>query len=163
MKKIIIVLLSFSIQNFANALDMCVRNSSLVVSLDSTIPGLESGDNETEKIWWTDFPYGRLYGEATCLSEAEGGKPNGERGSQLNTKGEMIPLDASWTGLSGDDPNGNPREYCWCKITHPVSSRWVYHCPLARVNCVNHCAEYCGKSIKVYEDIRASLFNSIGQ
>ena len=150
-------------QNFANALDMCVRDSSLVVSLDSTIPGDTTSYNAAEMIWWTDFQYGRIYGEATCLSEAEGGKPIGDRGSQLNTKGEMIPLDASWSGLSGNDANGNSREYCWCKITHPVSSRWVYHCPLAVINCINHCADYCGKSVKVYEDIRASLFESIGK
>ena len=102
---------------------MCVRDSSLVVSLDQSIGGSNYSHNASEMLWWTEFSYGRIYGEATCLSEAEGGKPSGSMGVITNADGNMLSQDVP-AGLKNKDDDGNDRGYCWCRMTHPASSRW---------------------------------------
>ena len=125
MKKILFVLLMLLIPCVGGALTMCVRDSSLVVSLDQSIGGSTNGNNAAEMLWWTEFSYGRIYGEATCLSEAEGGKPSGSVGVITNVDGVMLSQDLP-AGLKNKDADGNDRGYCWCRMTHPASSRWVF-------------------------------------
>ena len=80
MKQILITMICVLAPCVGGALTMCVRDSSLVVSLDQSIGGSSYSHNASEMLWWTEFSYGRIYGEATCLSEAEGGKPSGSMG-----------------------------------------------------------------------------------
>ena len=141
---------------------MCVRDSSLVVSLDQSIGGSTNGNNAAEMLWWTEFSYGRIYGEATCLSEAEGGKPSGSMGTYKNSNGEMLPQD--WpAGLKNKDADGNDRGYCWCRMTHPASSRWVFFYSYSASDCASNCALYCGYSARNNAALRSGLFGSVGK
>ena len=124
--KSLFVMLACAISVGAIAQTMCVRDKSLVISLDKNVGGTGYGGNASEMIWWTDFPYGRIYGEATCLSAAEGlGRTTGMGAYYGVEEYATTPITAE-AGLSGTDANGNDRKYCWCRATHPVSSRWVF-------------------------------------
>ena len=125
MKKLFFIL-SLIVPAIATAQTMCVRDKSLVISLDKNVGGTGSGSNASEMIWWTDFSYGRIYGEATCLSAAEGlGRTAGTGAYYGVEEYATTPITAE-VGLNGTDANGNERKYCWCRATHPVSSRWVF-------------------------------------
>ena len=125
MKKYIIVFLFLFTPCVTHAITMCAKNNSLVGSVRVTTVGtITTTFSQSEPLWRVDFPWGTIFGEATLLSEAEGGKPRSLFGI-TNVDGNMIPMDTP-AGLVGYDENGNPREYCWCRMTHPMISRWVY-------------------------------------
>ena len=155
MKKVFFLLFTV-LPVVATARTMCVRDNSLVISLDKNINGTTSGYSKTEPVWWVDFPYGRIYGEATVLSAAEGL-------GRTNTQGSYYGIDeyantpiVAEAGLSGVDANGNERKYCWCRITHPVQSLWVFEQPTSA------CTSYCAGIVQNYDSMRHGLFKSIG-
>ena len=162
MQKVLIVGLMLLMPCVGGALTMCVRDSSLVVSLDQSIGGTTNGNNASEMLWWTDFSYGRIYGEATCLSEAEGGKPSGSQGVITNSNGKMLSQDIP-AGLKNKDADGNDRGYCWCRMTHPASSRWVFNRSDSASNCASDCARSCGSYAQVGAALRGGLFGSVGK
>ena len=124
--KSLFVMLACAISVGAIAQTMCVRDKSLVISLDKNVQGTSYSSNKSEWIWWVDFPYGRVYGYATCLSVEEGlGLTTGQGAYYGVDDYASTPITAE-AGLSGTDTNGNERKYCWCRATHPVSSRWVF-------------------------------------
>ena len=162
MKKILIIYLVLLIPCVGDALTMCLRDNSLVVSLDKSISGTGNGYSAAEMLWWTEFSYGNIYGEATCLSEAEGGKTTGGMGAITNTKDTMIPQSISG-GLSGQDANGNDRIYCWCRMTHPAKSRWVYSISYSASACATDCSYYCANRARFSSALRGGLFGSVGK
>ena len=162
MQKVLIVGLMLLMPCVGGALTMCVRDSSLVVSLDQSIGGTTNGNNASEMLWWTEFSYGRIYGEATCLSEAEGGKPSGSMGVITNSNGEMLSQDIP-AGLKNKDADGNDRGYCWCRMTHPASSRWVFNNSHSASRCASLCANNCGRYAQSSAALRGGLFGSVGK
>ena len=147
----------------AIATEMCARNDTIVIPLDSNVNGTSNGYNVAESTWWAVFSYGRIYGLATCLSAAEGGKPSGSMGSYTNSDGKMLPQDEALAGRTGQDPDGNDRGYCWCKMTHPASSRWVFNYSYSASACASFCARDCAGSARSYAALRSGLFGSVGK
>ena len=147
---------------WATAQTMCVRDKSLVISLDKNTGGTGSGNNASEMIWWVDFSYGRIYGEATCLSAAEGlGRTTGTGAYYGVEEYADTPITAE-VGLNGKDANGDERKYCWCRATHPVSSRWVFSNAYTSVSdCTLWCAERCG-FLQNNAALRGGVFGSVG-
>ena len=162
MKKLFFIL-SLIVPAIATAQTMCVRDKSLVISLDKNVAGTGYGNNASEMIWWTDFSYGRIYGEATCLSAAEGlGRTTGAGAYYGVEEYATTPITAE-AGLNGTDANGDERKYCWCRATHPVSSRWVFRNAYASVSyCVSSCASSCGNDVRNNSAMRGGVFGSIG-
>ena len=159
MKKLFFIFALF-LPIYALATDMCARNNTIVIIFDNNINGTSNGNDATEWSWWASFPYGRIAGDATCLSKEEGlGRTSGVgayygTGEYSNT---FINADA---GLSGTDANGNERAYCWCRMTHPVSSHWVFKgaCSKCAQECSNIRLNY-GTAIP----LRIGIFDSIGR
>ena len=147
----------------ANAQTMCVRDKSLVISLDKNVQGTSHSSNKSEWIWWADFPYGRIYGDATCLSAEEGLGRTGTMGAYYGVDDyAKTPITAD-AGLSGTDANGNERKYCWCRATHPVSSRWVFNdASAASSSCASNCATLCGRNVHYHSALRGGVFGSVG-
>ena len=162
MKKIALIFLICVMQP-AFATEMCARNNMIVVPLDSNVGGSGNSYNQAEMVWSATFPYGVISGEATCLSAAEGGKPSGSMGSYTNSDGKMLPQDEALAGRTGQDPDGNDRGYCWCKMTHPASSRWVFRYSDSASYCASTCANYCGLYAQNYAALRSGLFGSVGK
>ena len=148
---------------WANAQTMCVRDKSLVISLDKNTGGTGSGNNASELIWLTDFPYGRIYGEATCLSATEGLGRTGTMGAYYGVEEYATTHITAEVGLNGKDANGDERKYCWCRATHPVSSRWVFSNAYASASyCVSNCARRCGGDVQTNSTMRGGVFGSVG-
>ena len=148
---------------WANAQTMCVRDKSLVVSLDSGIQGTDYDLNASEWIWWVDFPYGRIYGDATCLSATESlGRTTGTGAYYGTEEYADTPITAE-VGLNGTDVNGDERQYCWCRATHPVSSRWVFDNAFSSAAlCTSNCTNYCGRAAMYSTPMRKGIFGSVG-
>ncbi|MFQ6730074.1 MAG: hypothetical protein ACLRFK_03450 [Alphaproteobacteria bacterium] len=163
MKKVIYLLVGVLLSLPAIATEMCARNDTIVIPLDSNVGGSSNGNSAAEATWWTIFSYGRIYGISTCLSAAEGGKPSGSMGVYTNDKGQMLPQDEALAGRSGQDAEGNDRGYCWCKMTHPASSRWVFFSSSSASNCASNCANYCGFNAQSHAAVRSGLFGSVGK
>ena len=143
MKKYLIAVLLLFIPCVTYALTMCARDNSLVISLAQGLRGKGYEGNNKEFTWGVDFEFGKILGEATCLSEAAGGAP-GTVYSYINANGEMLSYDIP-AGLYNVDKDGNERGYCWCRMKHPALSRWCYT-KLDTENsqwCKNNCVTYC--------------------
>lgn len=162
MKKIVLILCLFMTIPVM-ATEMCARNDTIVIPLDSNVGGSSSGYSAAEATWWAIFSYGRIYGLSTCLSAAEGGKPSGSMGVYTNDKGQMLPQDEALAGRSGKDADGNDRGYCWCKMTHPASSRWVFYNSYSASSCASGCAANCGSYARNNAALRSGLFGSVGK
>ena len=154
MRKIFIILCCFGILS-AHATEMCARNDTIVVPLDATVPGTGNGYNTVEWMWWATFEYGKIYGTATCLSKAE--------------VAELLPSDDDeLLGRSGKDATAEKegtadnRGDCYCKLTHPMSSRWVFRNSASASNCASHCALSCADDARAYVGLRSGLFGSVG-
>ena len=165
MKKIIFTTLICTAPIFANATDMCARDNVMVLAFDPQVKGTSAGNNAAEQSWWTQFPYGRIAGEATCLSAAEGlGRTSGS-GAYYGTGEYSSTFITADSGLSGVDANGAERKYCWCKMTHPAVSRWV--CNQMRsytvTTCQSTCVSDCGQqSIYNSDGFRKGIFGTVG-
>ena len=170
MKKYILATLILFIPCVTYALTMCARDNSLVVALNSGIAGDNTQTFKRDEFTWrVNFEYGTILGEATCLSEAEGGKPSGSAGVMTNVDGEMLSHDIP-KGYKGTSPANadNPelsteRGHCWCRMTHPASSRWVFQSPTNAAGCSLNCANYCATYASNYASWRSAMFNSIGK
>lgn len=154
MKKIIIVLCCF-ITFGVGATEMCARNDTIVVPLDATVPGTGDGNNAVEWMWWATFEYGKIYGTATCLSPAE--------------VTELLPSDDDeLLGRSGKDAaaqesgGADNRGECYCKLTHPMSSRWVFLYSHSASGCASECTYKCSLNAHVTVGMRSRLFGSVG-
>ena len=163
MMKKLLMIVALLMPVCAVATDMCARDDIMVMVFDPQVNGTSNGNNSTEWRWWTDFAYGRVAGDATCLSAAEGlGRTSGMgayygAGDYANT---FITADA---GLNGVDADGNERKYCWCKMTHPASSRWVFNYAYASASaCVSYCSNYCGHYVRADSAMRGGVFGSVG-
>ena len=161
MKKILCVLcILMCVPAFAT--EMCARNNMIVVPLDSNVGGSGNSYNQAEMVWSATFPYGVISGEATCLSAAEGGKPSGSMGSYTNIDGDMLEQSVP-AGLRHYDADNNERGYCWCRMTHPASSRWVFNASASASACASNCAYYCGDYAQNSAALRSGLFGSVGK
>ena len=149
---------------YANATDMCARDDTMVLVFDKDIGGSGYGNNATEWTWWTSFAYGRIAGDATCLSVKEGLGRTGTMGAYYGTGDYSKTFIEVEPGLKGTDSDGNDRKYCWCKMTHPVSSRWVFsdRAYADSSSCASDCAASCGNRVRNYSALRGGVFGSVG-
>ena len=158
MKKIVaclFVLLPFCV--FAT--DMCARDDTMIMILDPQIPDRPKGDfNAVEWRWGVNFPFGRVAGDATCLSESEGGA------TVL-----MSTLDADIeTGQHGMDSDGNERKYCWCRISHPFGTKWYLNKVYASADacktaCVKTDTSGCASNLIFDSTFRHNVFDLNGR
>ena len=156
MKNVLVVSLMLLMPYVANALDMCVRDSAMVVSLDPAVGGSSYKSNASEMTWATVFSYGTIYGEATCLSDADGTPSENTMGVYTNSKGEMLPNDDTFVQRKDGG-------HCWCRMIHPAYSRWVFVISYSASHCASNCANYCGSYAQTYAALRGGLFGSVGK
>ena len=134
------------------ATTMCAVNDSVAIVLDPQINA--SGNHAFNAItmtWNVPFPYGPIYGIAACVDK--GGTTNQATTHLTATDGTVVTGSFDTTG-----------QYCWCKITHPVSSRWVFNVRTGSASaCASNCALYCGSYVRSNAALRGGLFGSIAQ
>ena len=161
MKRLIVTVVLLMMPCIAWAVTMCARDDALAISLVPGIGGTNSVHNAAEYTWRASFSYGTILGEATCLSAAEGGEGS-KQFAFTNTSGEMLSYDIP-KGLHGTDDDGNERGYCWCRMTHPVLSRWVFLSSSSASLCASLCASNCAYFARSNVGLRSGLFGSVGR
>ena len=71
-----------------------------------------------------------------------------------STGGTATELDTSY------DVNENHN--CWCKMTSPAVSRWVFNrSDLPAGDCAQLCAYYCAIAVRDFADFRSAMFGSL--
>ena len=132
----------------ALAVSVCAKDSIVSVVLDPSISGNSYTYNNSTGVWKTVFSYGNVSGVSTCSTVA----PTGARGSTKTSAG--TPLDAVAGDVSG--------RYCWCKMTHPMSSLWAFSNDYGNASgCASVCTGYCGYYVRNDADLRGGLFGSV--
>lgn len=142
MKKIGIIISLASIMIPAYATTMCANNNTVAVVLDPTIGGI--GHSYGTGTWSVIFTYGTIYGISACINHS--GQYGLAESMLKDTNNNITNI------VVGSETYGNK---CWCKMTHPKISKWVY---VGQANC-SSCSNACGGNIKVYADMRKSLFD----
>lgn len=160
----IILLFCAVIISPAYSLDMCVENNSVAVVLDPTVAPKSSGSSihagtSTFKI---NTDYGILTGVRACLTSNYSVLTYNVYKGVLKENNKLV---------VGGEKNGGK---CWCKLTHPVSSLWVYVADDTNVGtcsrsdyCLTQCKNYLSESYNTSSGysghIRAELFSTIGK
>ena len=144
MKRVIYLLIAGLLSLPAVATTMCALEDTTAVILDPSIVGTGRGKYDEKFTWSVTFKYGTIYGVAACLSV------NGGNQGTINPD-----LDAG-----GSEQEG---KYCWCKMTHPASSRWMFGSSYSASNCMSECIVNCGVLVRDSFAIRSVLFGSIGK
>ena len=145
----------------------CVENDTVAVVLD---PSNASNDGDSSydinnMTWRASYNGSTYYGGAACLSVS---------GTWWKTENNLIDNGQS---VNGGETNGI---YCWCRITYPVVSGWIYNGNGAPYingeNCRTYnsaswttgwgsCTQSCAGrfAAKSNFNMRANLFNSVTQ
>lgn len=158
----IIFLIALVLPICAYATDMCARDDTMVLVLDKRASPGGQGSVPAEWAWWVSFSYGRIAGDATCLSVKEGlGQTT--RGAYYGTGEYANTLIMAEPGLYGVDADGNERKYCWCRMRHPFMSGWFCAGALSNSNgCKSVCASDCGRHTTNLVEMRSGAFDSVG-
>ena len=147
MKRLILIL-GMLITLPALATTMCAVDDTVVVVLDPTIGGTGNTYDNTAGTWRTTFSYGAISGISACLS-SNYSKSQG---------GYIYGLTDNGNPVVGAERNGG---HCWCKMTHPMASAWVFNDSNSASYCASNCTFYCAYYARSYAALRVGLFGSI--
>jgi len=158
MKRFVLILSLICVALPSFGTTMCAINDSVSVVLDPSVGGDSGGTFDSNAgIWYATFSYGTIYGIAACLS-TNNGKSMGGYVANLTDTNPDTNVTAS---VVGGERNG---QYCWCKMTHPAASSWVFRCDYGSPSyCASNCVYRCGDSARNDSSLRAGLFGSAAQ
>ncbi|MBR3148269.1 MAG: hypothetical protein IKF41_02905 [Alphaproteobacteria bacterium] len=147
MKKLIIII-AMILPMALPAATMCSKNDTITIVLDPSIDGVSSYYDNPNATWHVIFPYGTIHGRSACLNTNQSSGT-----ADLHDNGELV---------VGGETNG---QYCWCRMTHPALSAWVYGYSRGHVStCSNSCAQFCASNyVQTLPRMRSGLFSSAVQ
>ena len=149
MKKLIISGLIAMFCASADATTMCATDDTLAIVLDPVINGTANSYNPDLFEWSATFSYGTVWGIATCVDTS--GTSNTAVEELRDSNGEIA---------TGGERTG---KYCWCQLSHPAKSRWVFRYANSSVaDCGSYCARICGIYVRNNSAFRAGVFGSLG-
>lgn len=122
------------------AVSVCAKNDVVTVVLDPTLAVSSYEYNNATGVWKAKTSYGTVTGISTCLASG----------------GTQYKADPSVDAKGGETLGS----YCWCKMTHPMASAWVFG--NSYVYCSTSCTYYCGFYFQNYSALRSGLFGSVG-
>lgn len=133
----------------AHATTMCAADDTIAIVLDPAVNGTAYAYNADLFEWSATFSYGTLWGISTCVGT---GGTYGVAVDQLR--------DSDGTVASGGERTG---VNCWCQMTHPAQSRWVFRLAYDSVDdCRSLCASPCGLDVRNNQTLRLGMFGSLG-
>lgn len=150
MKRIIMMLIMMiTIPTYATT--MCAANDTVAVVLDPSLSISSQSSNNSNSTWSVWNTNGTYYGIAAGLSSQKGYSMGGCKSRLTDTINGETKL------ITGGEQNGI---YCWCRLTHPVSSFWCYSNVGASPSA---CANICAINFKNQYNVRKGLFGSVAQ
>ena len=151
MKRIIMMLIMMiTIPTYATT--MCAANDTVAVVLDPSLSITNYTSDNTAFTFSFWNAQGTYYGIAACISSNKGKSQGGYVSRLTDTINGETKL------ITGGEKNGNN---CWCRLTHPVSSLWVFN--NSHSSCTSLCANFCGSYARSYDVLRGGLFGSVAQ
>lgn len=130
--------------------------------VDAGKKGQNPGYSSIDLVWWIDFEYGRILGDSTCLSATEGLGRTDTSGSYYGTGDYGNTFIEVEKNLSGTDSLDQERRYCWCKMTSPSLSRWVFAIDERNsTDCATKCLSDCGSRMKDDNKLRIGVYSSV--
>ena len=139
MRKFLLSIIATFITFSAHANAMCSDTDYVTIVLDPYINGTNYTSNAAAMTWTTIFPYGNVSGVAVC-NDIVGTYGVSSNSEQYETGGAK----------------------CWCKMTHPAVSRWVFLYSLSSASaCAGNCANYCGAHFRDSSVFRSGVFGSV--
>lgn len=144
MYKIISIILFGLVICDAGATTMCAQDDKVVIGLGyATTPTSYEADNENSE-WRVHYDgIGTISGISSCVPF---GKDCEGKSGWIAELGGLF-----WAGCpyaaGGNDAKSNYQgrrdgNYCWCKITRPFESEWVY-LYIYNADCATNCASEC--------------------
>ncbi len=132
---------SFTIDAPENA---CAAGANFdITTVDKSESGTSYSSNSTAKTWYTQFSYGTISGVSTCVA------------TSATSVGTVKPANT----FSEFDTSGM---YCWCKMTAPAQSGWVYYSSMGTAQpCESVCASQCAYQAGQSATFRTNMYNSI--
>ena len=139
MRKFLLSIIAIFITFSAYAGAMCSDTDYVTLVLDPYINGTNYTYNAAAMTWTTIFPYGNVSGVAVC-NDTGGSYAVASNNEQYDTGGVK----------------------CWCKMTHPAVSRWVFSASYSSASdCAGSCAPDCGIRVRVNSGFRSGVFGSV--
>ena len=136
------------------ATTMCTINDSVGVVLDSSITMKGYNRNDTMGTWWVWSDSWTVYGISACLNSYDGKGMGGTVPHLHDTDN-----DGNDHLVTGGEKYGR---YCWCRLTHPVSSLWAFNYDFGSAPyCVSICTDRCGNHLLGRVALGEGLFGSI--
>jgi hypothetical protein len=164
MQKILLIICAILTTTSANATQMCARRDTTVIPLDGAAPALGANGSGLENMWWVRSGYGQIYGISTCLS-----LPEIKEYVPAYNGSNVLPVISDSDDIQGrsgvyftEDGTEYDREYCYCKLTHPMTSNWISWITLKGGSCAGICYDYCYSGIAQQAAKRTAMFNTIG-
>ena len=153
MRKIALILMLIStIPTYATT--MCTINDSVGVILDPSITIKSNSNNATMGTWWAWSDSWTVYGISACLNSNKGKGIGGTVPHLHDTDN-----DGNDHLVTGSEKYGR---YCWCRLTHPVSSLWAFDNDFGSASgCASRCAYSCGGGVQGEVAMRAGMFGSV--
>ena len=136
------------------ATTMCTINDSVGVVLDPSIAIKNYSYNATMGTWWAWSDSWTVYGVGACLNSNKGKGMGGTVPHLHDTDN-----DGNDHLVTGSEKYGR---YCWCRLTHPVSSLWAFYNDFGSASrCASLCTDYCGGGVRDDVALRIGLFSSV--
>ena len=154
MKKICIFLVLITMAIPVHATTMCAANDTVAIVLDPSLSITSYNKNATMRTWWAWNAQGTVYGISACLNSTQGKSRGGTVARLTDTDNN-----GNTNLVTGSETYGR---YCWCRLTHPVSSLWAFNLGHgSAASCASDCANYCGFYVQYNTDLRVGLFGSV--
>ncbi len=156
MKKIFICVLTIMMTMSSYATTMCAADDTVAVVLDPSVSITSYTYDNTMGTWKAWSAQGTVHGISACLNSNQGKSRGGTvaRLTDTNNEGET-------NLVVGSEKYGR---YCWCRLTHPVSSLWAFGYDNGSASdCASYCTIYCGAYVRDYAALRGGLFGSVAQ
>ena len=155
MKRVIMMIIMLMMVLPTYATTMCAANDTVAVVLDPSLGITNYSRNDTMGTWWAWNAQGTVYGISACLNSDQGKSRGGTVARLTDTNNGETKL------VVGSEKYGR---YCWCRLTHPVSSLWAFGDDRgSAANCASGCAYSCGSNFQNYVALRVGLVGSVAQ
>ena len=154
MKKICIFLVLITMAIPVHATTMCAANDTVAIVLDPSLSITNYNKNVTMGTWWAWNTQGTVYGISACLNSTHGKSRGGTVARLTDTDNN-----GNTNLVTGSETYGR---YCWCRLTHPVSSLWAFNRDRnSAADCAANCANRCGDDFKSSDALRSGLISSV--
>ena len=115
------------------------------------------GENTTNNMsgkWGVEFPYGDVTGLSVCSTLES-------TSNTVATASEESILNNEYDNLTSTGVLETGQIKCWCKMTGPLSGRWVYKYSSGQSSCQSECPFYCENGVRTDAVFREALFSAV--